>query len=251
MSRKILPPIESGIVDPKRSLPLWRQVQAELELDISRGEMVAGDRFPTEAELAQRFNVHRHTVRRAIEALREKALVRVEHGHGTYVRERTVPHVLSSGGRLSATLRQLSHTNDRRVVGTDKIGPDPAISKALRLKPRQEVMRVDLLGEMDGTPVTFSAMHFPLPRFKGIEKLIERTGSITHSLTAFGVAQYQRRETRVSAKLPTRSEAELLDQPRTQPVLTIWSLDVDDTGSPITYSRSCLSTRWIELVVRF
>jgi len=94
-------------------------------------------------------------------------------------------------------------------------------------------------------------MFFPLPRFSGIEKLIEETSSITTSLAKLGVEKYQRKETRVSARLPTKTEAELLDQPRTLPIMTIWSLDVDESGDPIAYSQSCVSTRWIELVVRF
>ncbi|QRM32584.1 phosphonate metabolism transcriptional regulator PhnF [Microvirga sp. VF16] len=251
MVRKVLPPLEQGVVDRARALPLWRQVQAELERDIKKGELAAGDRLPTEAELALRFDVHRHTVRRALDALRDKELIRVEHGHGIYVRERTVAHEVTPEGRLSATIRQLSRSNDRKVLGSKRVQADQTVSRALRLRSRSPVQRVDLLGGINGIPATLSAMYFPLPRFIGIENYIDETGSISTSLARLGVDKYQRKETRISARMPSRAEAELLDQARTLPVMTILSLDVDEHGQPIAYSQSCVSTRWLELVVRF
>ncbi|MGV3553326.1 phosphonate metabolism transcriptional regulator PhnF [Rhizobium sp.] len=251
MTRKALPPLAPGTVDRSRALPLWRQVQTELERDIVAGAISAGERFPTEAELSERFSVHRHTVRRAIESLRERNLIRVEHGHGIFVRERTVPHALTAEGRLSTTIRQLSQNNDRKILGTDKVQADPAVSRALQIRSRTLVRRVDMLGGINGAPATVSSMYFPLPRFIGIERHIEESGSITGSFAKLGVEKYQRKETRVSARLPTKAEADLLDQPRTLPVMTIWSLDIDSDGKPVAYSQSCISTRWIELVVRF
>ncbi|MDH2347751.1 phosphonate metabolism transcriptional regulator PhnF [Bradyrhizobium sp. SSUT77] len=251
LDREMVSSADAGAIKRSRAIALWRQVQAELEREILTGAVAPGDRLPTELELSTRFNVHRHTIRRAVDTLREKQLVRVEHGHGIYVRERTIPYSLSPDGRLSTTLRQLSRTNDRRMLATKKVCADNTIAKALLIRAGQPVRRVDLLSGIDGVPVTLSQMYFPLPRFSGIEKHIDKTGSITSSLSKLGVQKYQRRETRVSARLPSRCEAELLDQARTQPVLTVYSLDVDDRGSPIAYSHSCLSTRWIELVVRF
>ncbi|PSH56486.1 phosphonate metabolism transcriptional regulator PhnF [Phyllobacterium sophorae] len=251
MAPKILPPLEPGVVDRARALPLWRQVQLELERDIKKGEMAAGERLPTEADLAVRFSVHRHTIRRALDALRDKDLIRVEHGHGIYVRENTIAHAITPNARLSATVRQLSQSADRKVLGSEKVNADLLVSRALNIRNRSLVRQIDLLDFINGVPVSLSAMYFVLPRFSGIEKHITATGSITTSFAKLGVDKYQRKETRLSARLPTREEAELLVQPRSLPIMTILSVDVDDHGVPIAYCQSCVSTRWIELVVRF
>ena len=67
---------------------LWRQIAAELEQEISGRRFPPGGRLPTEHELAVRFDVNRHTLRRAVSALEEQGLVRIEQGRGTYCARR-------------------------------------------------------------------------------------------------------------------------------------------------------------------
>src|SRR3546814_8669073 len=55
--------------------------------EIRTGQWGEGARLPTEAELAARFRVNRHTLRRAIGGLVDRGLVRVEQGRGIFVRE--------------------------------------------------------------------------------------------------------------------------------------------------------------------
>ena len=48
---------------------IWTEIRNDLETDIRLGRFAAGTKLPTEAELAARFGVNRHTVRRAIASL--------------------------------------------------------------------------------------------------------------------------------------------------------------------------------------
>ena len=43
----------------------WRRIADDLERAITSGELAAGTRLPGENEIAARFGVNRHTVRRA------------------------------------------------------------------------------------------------------------------------------------------------------------------------------------------
>ena len=54
---------------------LWKEIHDELLNDVRAGHYAAGEKMPTEAELARRFNVNRHTVRRALGLLRENGSV--------------------------------------------------------------------------------------------------------------------------------------------------------------------------------
>ena len=47
----------------------------------------AGDRLPSEAELAQSLSVSRNVVRQALSSLEAVGIVRTEHGRGTFVAE--------------------------------------------------------------------------------------------------------------------------------------------------------------------
>ncbi|HKM21242.1 MAG TPA: GntR family transcriptional regulator [Lachnospiraceae bacterium] len=59
-----------------------------LKKDMSNGIIKAGDRIPSENELAAKFQVSRHTVRKALSILENEGLIEAIHGKGTFCVER-------------------------------------------------------------------------------------------------------------------------------------------------------------------
>lgn len=66
---------------------LWRQIELRLTDEIRAGTWTEGKQLPTEAVLATRFNVNRHTLRRAMGALEAAGVVRIEQGRGTFCKK--------------------------------------------------------------------------------------------------------------------------------------------------------------------
>ena len=52
---------------------------------IERGDLVADQRLPGEADLVSQYGAARMTIRRAVRELRERGLVKVISGKGTFV----------------------------------------------------------------------------------------------------------------------------------------------------------------------
>ncbi|MDJ0684444.1 MAG: FadR/GntR family transcriptional regulator [Alphaproteobacteria bacterium] len=67
---------------------LYQKVADQIEGMIRSGELVAGERLPSERELAARLGVSRPTVREAMIALEIAGLVEVRTGSGVYVLQR-------------------------------------------------------------------------------------------------------------------------------------------------------------------
>src|SRR5215469_4025220 len=80
---------------------LWRRIADDLEQAIALGTHAAGERLPGEVEIAARFGVNRHTVRRALAGLTERGLVRAERGSGTYVAPTRLSYPIRSRTRFS------------------------------------------------------------------------------------------------------------------------------------------------------
>lgn len=70
---------------PLRRSGLADQLVEHLLADIAGGTYPPGSRMPPEPELAQRNGVSRLTLREAIKDLRQRGVVRVEQGRGTFV----------------------------------------------------------------------------------------------------------------------------------------------------------------------
>lgn len=58
---------------------------SQLKLMILKGELTAGQRLPSERELAEMLGVSRPTLREAVRALTALNILESRHGHGTYV----------------------------------------------------------------------------------------------------------------------------------------------------------------------
>jgi DNA-binding LacI/PurR family transcriptional regulator len=68
---------------------MYRKIRERLERDIAGGRYTAGEKFPSEAALVQRFGASRITVGRAVRELQERGLLDRVAGSGTYVRGTT------------------------------------------------------------------------------------------------------------------------------------------------------------------
>jgi DNA-binding FadR family transcriptional regulator len=77
-------------VEPVRPRRLYRQVADQLKHLVESGAFAAGDRLPTERELAQQLEISRPTVREALIALEVDGLIDIRMGSGIYVRPRRV-----------------------------------------------------------------------------------------------------------------------------------------------------------------
>jgi GntR family transcriptional repressor for pyruvate dehydrogenase complex len=81
---------------------LYEHIVEQIRAQIVSGQLKAGDQLPSERELAQTFSVSRTAIREAVKTLREKGLVEVRLGRGTYVVNDTS---LAAGRSLNLAVR--------------------------------------------------------------------------------------------------------------------------------------------------
>ncbi len=233
---------------PRHGTTLWRQIAAALEAEIAGGTRPPGGRLPTEAQLATRFAVNRHTVRRAIEDLQRQGLVRVEQGRGSFVAEDVLDYAVSARTRFSETIRRHNREPSGRILGLHDIAADPAIGAALGLAPGSRVIRLERLGLADGRPVTLGTHCFPAARFPDLLARLETAATISAALAAAGVSDYRRQTTRVTARLPQPHEADLLQMTRSRPILVTESINVDQNGAIVEFGVARYPTPRVQIV---
>jgi len=228
---------------------LWQQLADQLADEIVRRDLPHGSRLPSEPELATQFNVNRHTVRRAVAALAEIGLVRVEQGRGTFVnRAGMLDYPIGPRTRFTEVISRHNLSPDALLVRSAVVPAEGRMAEDLRLEDGADCLLLEALHSADGRPLTLAAHYFPADRFRGLDTLFEKTWSITKALKQFGVIEYVRRVTRVSTRMPTAREADLLKQARSKPVLVIEALNVDEAGAPIEYGIGYSAGERLQLV---
>jgi GntR family phosphonate transport system transcriptional regulator len=148
---------------------LWRQIQQILEEEISKGVHQPGEQLPTEAQLAERFSVNRHTVRRALAGLEEKGVVRVEQGRGTFVHEQVIDYRLGKRTRFTENLSSQSRSASGSLLEVSEEPADEKVAAALGLAVGTAVIRLLKVGEADGRRISISDHWYPAARCRGID----------------------------------------------------------------------------------
>lgn len=226
----------------------WQAIAAQLRADILAGRVAPGERLPNEKTLAERFGVHRHTLRQAVQALAREGHLDVRQGSGTFVRELVLDYALQRRTRLSENLVRMGETAGRELL-SHRVEPAGGWAAALGVAARSRVVVLETRAVVRGRPVSLATGAFPSPRLAGIAALVARHGSITRSLVELGVVDYTRARSVVSTRLPSQAEADALARALTQPVLVVQYVNVDRDGVPVEAGTTLFAADAVQLVV--
>jgi len=243
-------PAEAGSeISRGGGIAAWRQIADGIEADIGNGLLVPGMQLPTESQLAARFSVNRHTVRRGLAELASRGLVRATQGRGTFVEARPLAYPIGPRTRFSEIVSSAGREAGGRLIESVTVEADPGVAAALRLPAGAAVIRLDTIRLADGTPVAMGSGFFPLPRFDRLGDAYLAYGTITKALESRGVSDYRRLETKISARPATADEAARLDLAAGRILLTVDSINVDTDGVPIQFTRALFSADRTEIRV--
>lgn len=228
---------------------LWSSIATSLSDEIAQGVYQPGDRLPTEAQLAARFGVNRHTVRHALAHLAEGGLTHSRRGSGVFVKALPTDYALGRRVRFHQNLAASGRTATRRTLMLDTRRADRAEAEALRLGPGELVHVYEGLSMADGLPLGLFRSVFPAARFPGLKAGLAETGSVTQALAREGLADYTRASTRLTAKIARGTRAALLHLPEGAPLLRSVAINIDPDGHPIEYGTTWFAGDRVTLTV--
>lgn len=235
-------------IERRSGVALWRQIADRIRRLASTGQFDGTGRLPPETALAERFGVNRHTVRSAIALLVQEGVLRTEQGRGTFLETRPrLTYPIGTRTRFSEGLAGQAKERRGILVAHSTEPAGAAAAEALGVAEGALLVRLDTRSEADGRPVSRAMSWFDADRFAGIDVHFARTGSITAALKAFGIEDYVRRTTRVTARLADGEDLETLRLSPGAVVLITEAVNADMAGNPIQYSRTHFAADRVEL----
>jgi len=235
-------------VERGSGVAVWRQIGEALAHDIRTKLYGPGEQLPPEPELAAKFSVNRHTIRRAMGELEQSGLVRIEQGRGTFVQEHAIDYAIGRRTRFSQNLASQGMRGHIEVLETQTMRA-PEIAKHLGLARTAPILRVQMLGKAEDRTIDVAEHYFDAQRFPGMDEQLRASESISRAFAHFGIADYTRKWSRITATMPSAPVARLLNQPKTRPVLQVEALNVDLDGVPVQYSLVRFAGDWVQLTV--
>lgn len=228
---------------------LWRSIAETLTAEIASGHYRPGDKLPTEAALAARFGVNRHTVRHALATLAEAGAVHARRGAGVFVTATPTDYALSRRVRFHQNVLASGRTPSRQILRQETRAADPGEAAALHLATGAWVQVVEGLSLADGIPLAMFRAIFPAARFPDLLAAMTRHGSVTAALAEAGVPDYTRAETRITAIAADALLALHLRLAQGAPLLRSVAVNVDAAGQPIEFGTTWFAGERVTLTV--
>ncbi|MFQ7898796.1 phosphonate metabolism transcriptional regulator PhnF [Stutzerimonas degradans] len=222
-------------------MQLSRQPSEPLYLELAqvlRGELRhyrIGDFLPGEMQLARRFAVNRHTLRRAVDELVQEGRLLRRQGKGTQVLQRPLVYPLQADSAYSESLAALGLRTEARLLARRQLSASAEESRHLQLAEGAALIELSTLRLLDGEPVSLIRHRYCASH---AERLADyQGGSLRRYLGERGLP-LTRRFSLIGARLADRDEAAQLLMPLRMPLLSVFTLSCDATGRPVEIALS-------------
>lgn len=217
----------------RRRTPIWKSIAETLRTDIADGRYGPGDKLPTEAQLAARFGVNRHTVRHGLQALAEDGLVVSRRGAGVFIAQVPTDYPIGTRVRFHENLAAAGRLPAKEILSLETRRADIRECRALGLITDDQVHVYDGLSLSDGQPIAVFTSVFPAMRFPGLLRDLQELRSVTRALRKHGIDDYTRASTRLTAMAANATQALHLRLPEGAPLLRSVGINVDTAGKPV------------------
>lgn len=225
---------------------IYSQIAKVMREDI-RLHYQTGNSLPSEFVLAERFQVNRHTIRHAIDALIQEGVVERRHGKGTFILSQPIDYTVAAKTRFTETFKNLGKTTSMQIRSKMIIPAEASIAKHLSLETHDDVICIEILRFSDLQPICLSSHYFPKSHFPDLLDQYQ-TGSLHACIQTHYELQLKRVESLVSAILPQGDDASLLCMPKTKPILRVKSINVNERdGTPLEYALTRFRADRIQL----
>jgi GntR family transcriptional regulator len=218
-------------IDRLSPVPLYHQLAEQLSHAITVGELQPGDPFENEIAVAERLQVSRPTVRRAIQELVDQGLLVRRRGLGTTVANSKVHRKFELTSLYDDLLRD--RREPRTTVLKHEIGTNERAASALDLPadtPLLNLTRVRYAGE---TPLALMRNWLP-PALSDLTREDLETQGLYAALRDRGVKPVVAQQS-IGARMPTTLERRHLEIRGSQPVLTMTRMAFDSGGKAVEF----------------
>lgn len=173
---------------PRDRRPLPLQVREAILAQIRSEGLRPGDRLPSEADLAVRFDVGRTTAREALKLLEQDGIVDVRHGSGRFVSQMaTLERPVTQLESVTELMGTLGYSVVNRIVSVTERPASAEEAACLGLASGESVIRLERVRLHGEEPLIYSVDVFARSLLDEGPEGIDWSGSLFELLESRGV----------------------------------------------------------------
>lgn len=227
--------------------PRYLVVIEQIKEKIKEGKLEAGERLPSEMELAKELGVSRNTLREALRILEEENIIIRKHGVGTFVNNKPI----FSGGieelfSITDMIERQGKKSGTEILFTGYVDPHGDDIKELNLGKNEQVFLVKRVRTADEIPLVYCIDKIPANLLEKGYKLNQE--SILLSLEEVGITiSYAKAEIKTMSYNEEISDIMNCDQDT--PLLILRQIHYDLDHRPVLYSIDFFNSNQISFNV--
>lgn len=236
------------MADAREPFPYERIVD-ELRAEIVDGRRAAGERLPSEHELADHYGTSRPTVRRAVARLKAEGLVVTSQGRGAFVRPKPHVRLLITGSNyrkhrelalpgFNAQALEQGQAPEQQLLEVATVRAPSEVAMRLGIEDGSPVVVRRRVFLADAEPVALCDSYYPAGLADGtpIAKARKIRGGV-HALIEDPSGPIRRQIARsiddLMSRMPTPQEAAALRLPQGVPVTRVLRTVLDSDDQPV------------------
>lgn len=228
------------MLDQNALTPLYEQLKNAIKADIKAQIYRPGDRMPSEAEMEEKYQVSRITVRRAVKELCDEEILVRKQGKGTFVLNNQVKSRIDRLAGFHDSLAGEGKKVETKVLEKDIRQIKPSYARDLNMAEMDEAVYLKRIMCADNIPVMIDTCYIPLKRFPGIYDKLQGDFSVYHILREEYGVNMSRYYKVLKVRKATKEEAGYLMCRSGDPVFDLFKIIYNDEGEPQDIAISIL-----------
>ena len=228
---------------------IYYQIYEALKKDVANKLYKTGDKLPSEDLLSKRFEVNRHTVRRAVQMLKNEGILFSKRGSGVIVQDSKFKYKIGKRVRFSQNITNENYIPKTKIIRSEIRKASKMEADNLKINSRDEILLIETTGKINNIPTILTKRTIPNKRFPRFLEIFQKELSVTHTLKLLGINDFVRLNTNIIAELADSIQANLLNCKINSPLLKTTYVNQDLNFTPIEYSQTWFVGERIQLTL--
>lgn len=220
--------------------PLYVRLYNKILENIENKKYNINYKLPSENTFALEFKVNRHTVRQALQLLKDEGFIYTLKGKGNFISNIKIPYSISDKSSYSQRILDLGYEPTTKLLSVDIIEPTNEIAKNLGINKNLNVIEIKLLRFANDLPITVSYSYFDAYIFRELINHLDTKPFSLYSLLnkCYPDMEITKMSTVFEALNSTAELSKLLKLSSNIPILSASTISKDQYGNFVEYGTS-------------
>lgn len=225
-------------IDKNSIIPIYYQLAKVIERDIYDGKLRPGETLPPEHEIAEKYEISRMTVRRAISELITAGLVYAQKGRGTFVAKPRLDNAVFELNDFYAEIKQRGMKPNTKLLSVKIVRATNLLANKLAVPVNTNCLHLRLLLTADEEPLVYESKYIVYTKQSPILEAELNDPSLSNLAAAHGEHVPAISKRILHASIVTEEEAEVLGVGLNTPVFVVEQTVYDREKKPIGWGKS-------------